>query len=150
MEFTARRNAMRDDLSALWNDISDQDVRCDARGVLSRGFLTEAAARCSTYVVRSGPNLAGICFVADAEDRREMCFLKTRWLCDRHPLAYAKGVRGLLALLARLEAEAGRDAKPMYFHPPDDGGRAAAFFVRAGCTVTERGLLCPGKESENG
>lgn len=142
--FAYRHPARSEDLDALWEDMSEQDRRDDTHGVLSREFLSFATDRCRSYVLEADGRLAGICFVGDAQDRREMCFYKTRWLCERRPLAYARGVRWLLGVLARLEAEAGKDAKPMYFHAPDDGGRAAAFFVRAGCRQTDIGLLVPG------
>ena len=143
MPFEYRRCARRAEIAELAREIAPMEVAgMKPREIASvGGMLMAAAAKCRTYVVRLGGRLCGICFVEDREDRREMAFTKTRHLVEDRKVAFARGIPQLLADLAAHEAEAGRDAKPMYMHAPD--ARSREWFVRAGCAETERGLLCP-------
>lgn len=146
--FTYRRNAREEELRELCREISPLEtagLSVRERRALP-GLVLSAARKCRTYVVRIDSRLAGVCFVDDFADRREMAFTKTRYLTEERRLTFAKEIWRLLVDLARFEREAGRDAKPMYMHVPDGDERSAAWFVRAGCVLTERGLLCPQQE----
>ncbi len=112
------------------------------------GLLFQAAARSRTYVVRLSGRLAGICFVEDLGDRRQMSFTKTRYLVEERRIAFARGIAGLLADLAAEEARRGRDSSPMYMHVPDGDEKSKRWFVRAGCVESELGLRCPGANNE--
>lgn len=111
--------------------------------------LLRAAKECRTYSVRLDGRLCGVCFVEDRPYGREMAFTKTRFLTEERRTTFARGIPQLLEDLARGEAERGHGGKPMYMHAPEGDARSRAWFVRAGCVETERGLLCPeqGKEA---
>lgn len=149
--FEYRRQAQTAEIVELVRNISPLETEgmepCirDSLG----GALLAAAAKCRTYSVRLSGRLAGVCFVEDRPDRREMAFTKTRYLTEERKFTFARGIPQLLADLARYEADGGRDGKPMYMHVPDGDERGKAWFVRAGCVETEDGLLCPeaGKET---
>lgn len=148
--FGYSRNALAHEIEELARDIApvetaalDDETR---RTLLPR--LMVAAVRCRTYVARLDGRLAGICFIEDLPDRREMAFAKTRYLAEKRRFAFARGLGQLLAALAALEAEAHADARPMYMHVPEGDGKSAAWFVRAGLKMTPRGLLV--KEGREG
>lgn len=141
ISFTYRRNATRADVRALVDDMSPMERAPE--GVL--GALVAALRRARTYVVMLDGRLAGICFVVDLADRREMAFTKTAYLTERRPVAFARGIPQLFADLNAHEAETRHDGKPMYMHVPEGDAKSAAWFVRAGCAAAPdgTGLVCP-------
>ena len=132
-----KRGATLGELTAFWGQIAAMERK---ERVGASAWLA-AVVHERVYQVFMCGRLAGMCFVADLPDRREMAFTKTEWLVSKHPIAFARAIPGLLRDLARLER--GRDGKPMYMHVPEGDDRSAAWFVRAGCRLTARGLLCP-------
>ena len=139
--FEYRRNATRDDVRRLVADMSPLEHAPE--GVLGR--LVADLYRSRTYVVTIDSRLAGICFVVDLDDRREMAFTKTAYLTERRPVTFARSIPLLLADLDRHEAEAGRDRLPMHMHVPEGDVRSLSWFIRAGCTPAQdgEGLVCP-------
>lgn len=115
--------------------------------MLCRVFKSERAAA-RTYVARVDGELAGICFVYDFPDRREMSFAKTRYLTEQRKVAFARGIPQLLRELARREAQAGCGAPAMYMHVPEGDDRSKEWFIRCGCAETDKGLLCPAAGEE--
>ena len=143
--FRYRRGATRGDLAELAREISPMETEGMDEGLrwTLEGLFMTLAARERTYTVRLDGRLAGVCFIADKADRREMAFTKTRYLTDERRVAFARGIPQLLRDLAEREREAGRDGKPMYMHVPEGDAKSEAWFVRAGCERTEKGLRCP-------
>ena len=149
--FSYARNAQRSEIWELVRSISPMETEGlppEVRDTLCASLI-RAAAECRTYSAYLDGRLAGICFVRDLADRREMCFAKTRYLTEERKIAFALGVPRLLRDLAEMESMARRDAKPMYMHVPEGDTRSKEWFVRAGCTETEGGLLCPGGGKES-
>ena len=132
-----RRGASLGELTAFWDEIAEMEHK---ETVGAAAWLA-AVVRQRVYKVYLDGRLAGMCFVSDLPDRREMAFTKTEWLVTERPIAFARSIPALFAALA--EHERGRDTKPMYMHVPEGDERSAAWFVRAGCKMTDRGLLCP-------
>lgn len=132
-----RRGASLAELTAFWGEIAEMEHK---ERVGASAWL-DAVLRARVYQVRLDGRLAGMCFVHDLPDRREMAFTKTEWLVTERKIAFARGIPRLLRDLA--EHERGRDSKPMYMHVPEGDGRSAEWFVRAGCAMTDKGLLCP-------
>lgn len=149
--FTYLRGARVRDVLALADDLSPMEaeqVRAQlgddaARPDRIKGMLLHAAAVSRTYVALIDRKLAGICFVRDLPDRREMAFTKTRYLTERRKITFARSVGALLRDLARLEAACGRDRLPMLMHTPEGDDASRDWFVSAGCLPVPGGLLCP-------
>ena len=140
--------ATTEEVERLWDDIWEGEL-ATRKDITRESFLEACATADRSYVVWLDGRLAGICFVCDCGDRREMAFTKTRHLARERKIAFARNVGQLLADLAGAENEAaarrGAAETPLVFHAPD--ARSRDWFVRAGCIITERGLECPnGKE----
>jgi hypothetical protein len=145
IEFKYGRCATIDDIRHLAENISPMEIAHldpERRRTL-RGELQYAAMNCRTYTVRLDGHLAGICFIRDLPDRREMAFTKTRYLTENRKITFARGITQLLNDLSGGETAAGRAGKPMYMHTPHGDSRSKEWFVKAGCVETENGLLCP-------
>lgn len=142
MKWIYKRGASLSELVAFWREIADIEHK---ERVRSSEWLA-VSMRARIYKVFLDERLAGMCFVHDLPDRREMAFTKTEWLVTCHPMVFARGIPQLLQDLA--EHERGRDSKPMYMHVPEGDERSAEWFVRAGCKLTDAGLLCPGYQKK--
>lgn len=132
-----KRGASIGELTAFWREIAEME----RKETVGASTWLAAVVRQRVYKVYLDGRLAGMCFVSDLPDRREMAFTKTEWLVTERPISFARGIPKLLSDLA--EHERGRDSKPMYMHVPEGDERSAAWFIRAGCTMTDMGLLCP-------
>lgn len=100
----------------------------------------------ASYAVLIDGRLAGICFVEEYRNHREMCFAKTEYLTTSRKITFAKSIASLFADLNRYECRrmGGKDAfKPMYMHTPEGDERSKAWFVASGCQETRHGLKCP-------
>ena len=137
-----RRGAALGELTAFWKQIAAMEHK---ERIGAAAWL-EAVLRTRVYQVYLDGRLAGMCFVADLPDRREMAFTKTEWLVTERKIAFARGIPHLLRDLA--DHERGRDANPMYMHVPEGDERSEEWFVRAGCVRTELGLLCPQRKEQ--
>ena len=131
------------ELAAQISPLETAHLPAAMRSQLAGLFLEAAAKSSRTYTVRIDGRLAGICFVEDTPGGREMAFTKTRYLTHERRLTFARSIRQLFADLAKLEAVCGARPGPMYMHVPEGDARSKAWFLRAGCRETERGLECP-------
>ena len=113
--------ATTDEVERLWDDIWEGEL-AERKDITRESFLAACAMADRSYVVRLDGRLAGICFVCDCDDRREMAFTKTRYLASERKIAFARNVGLLLADLAGAENEAAAQRRLSFTRPT----RAAA------------------------
>lgn len=124
--FEIHEGATRGECAALAEGIWEGELKAACIEGIDRGFLGGAfwdlAGRSRTYVAEIDGHLAGICFVEDLEDRREMSFVKTQYLATERKITFARSIAALFRTLHDLER--GQGDRPIVFHVPDERSRA--------------------------
>ena len=128
--FEIHEGATRGECAALAEGIWEGELKAACIEGIDRGLLGRAfwglAGRSRTYVAEIDGRLAGICFVEDSGDRREMSFAKTQYLATERKITFARSIAALFRALRDLER--GQGDGPMVFHVPDE--RSKAWFLK--------------------